>query len=239
MRGRIRAIRERGGRVVVVDPRRSRTAEESDEHVFIVPGTDALLMAAMANVIFSEGLADAGAVAAHVNGMEEARAAVADFTPDSVSEACGVPAETIERLARELAGTEKAAVYGRIGTCTQEFGTLASWLVDVLNVIAGNLDRRGGAMFPKAAAGQSNSAGQPGKGRGVDLGRWASRVRQAPEAFGEFPCVCMSEEIETPGEGQIKAFFTIAGNPVVSTPTARGSRRRSTRSTSWSASTST
>ena len=110
----------------------------------------------------------------------------------------------------------------------------------MLNVIAGNLDRQGGAMFPKAAAGQSNSAGQPGKGRGVDLGRWNSRVRGAARSFGEFPCVCMSEEIETPGEGQIKAFFTIAGNPVVSTPERRAARARpSTRSTSWSASTST
>jgi anaerobic selenocysteine-containing dehydrogenase len=218
MRGRLRAIRARGGRIVVVDPRRSRTAEESDEHVFIRPGMDALLMAAMAQVIFSEGLADAGSVAEHVAGMDDARTALEEFTPEEVAEPTGVDPETIRRLARELAETPRAAVYGRIGTCTQEFGTLASWLVDVLNVIAGNLDVKGGAMFPRAAVGQSNSAGEPGKGRGIQIGRWNSRVRGAPEAFGEFPCACMSEEMETPGDGQIKAFFTLAGNPVVSTP---------------------
>jgi anaerobic selenocysteine-containing dehydrogenase len=112
-------------------------------------------------------------------------------------------------------------VYGRIGTCTQEFGTLASWLVDVLNAITGNLDRPGGAMFPKAAAGQSNSRGEGGSGRGVKLGRWRSRVRGLPEMFGEIPVACLSEEIETPGEGQIRALITIAGNPARSTPNSQ------------------
>jgi anaerobic selenocysteine-containing dehydrogenase len=218
MRGRLRAIRDRGGKVVVVDPRRSRTAEHADEHHFIRPGTDALLLAAMAREIFESGLADAGAVAEHTEGLERARELVAPFTAARAADACGIPADDIRRMARELAEAERAVVYGRIGTCTQEFGTLASWLVDVLNVITGNMDRPGGAMFPKAAAGQSNSRGEGGSGRGVQFGRWRSRVRDLPEVFGEIPVACLSEEIETPGDGQIRALITIAGNPARSTP---------------------
>jgi anaerobic selenocysteine-containing dehydrogenase len=121
-------------------------------------------------------------------------------------------------MARELAAAERAAVYARIGTCTQEFGTHASWLVDVLNVLTGNLDREGGAMFTRAAAGQKNSAGPGGGGRGVRFGRWASRVRELPESFGELPVAALAEEMETPGEGQVRALITVAGNPLVSTP---------------------
>jgi anaerobic selenocysteine-containing dehydrogenase len=131
---------------------------------------------------------------------------------------CGIDADTIRRLARELAAAPTAVVYGRIGTCTQEFGTLASWLVDVLNTITGNLDRPGGAMFCKPAAGAANTLGTPGKGRGVKLGRRVSRVSSLPESYGEFPVVCLAEEIETPGEGQIRALVTVAGNPALSTP---------------------
>ena len=218
MRGRLRAIRERGGKVVVVDPRRSRTAEHADEHHFIRPGTDALLLAAMAREIFESGLADPGAIADHTNGIDRARELVARFSADRAAAACGIAADDIKRMARELAQAESAVVYGRIGTCTQEFGTLASWLVDVLNVITGNLDRPGGAMFPKAAAGQSNSRGEGGSGRGVKFGRWQSRVRGLPEFFGEIPVACLSEEIETPGDGRIRALVTIAGNPARSTP---------------------
>jgi anaerobic selenocysteine-containing dehydrogenase len=218
MRGRLRAIRERGGKVVVVDPRRSRTAEQADEHHFIRPGTDALLLAAMVREIFDTGLADPGAVSLHTKGIERARELVVPFTPERVAPACGIDPDAIRRMARELAEAERAVVYGRIGTCTQEFGTLASWLVDVLNVMTGNLDRPGGAMFPKAAAGQSNSRGEGGSGRGVKFGRWQSRVRGLPEVFGEIPVACLSEEIETPGEGQIRALVTIAGNPARSTP---------------------
>jgi anaerobic selenocysteine-containing dehydrogenase len=218
MRGRLRAIRERRGKVVVVDPRRSRTAEQADEHHFIRPGTDALLLAAMAREIFESGLADPGALADHTVGIESARELVAPFTAERAAAACGIDADDIRRMARELAEAERAVVYGRIGTCTQEFGTLASWLVDVLNVITGNLDRPGGALFPRAAAGQSNSRGEGGRGRGVRFGRWKSRVRGLPEVFGEIPVACLSEEIETPGDGQIRALITIAGNPARSTP---------------------
>lgn len=220
MRGRLRRIRERGGKVVVIDPRRTRTAEAADEHHFIKPGGDPALLAAMVNVIFEEDLADPGALRDHVNGLELVQRAVLPFTPELAAAACGIDAETIRRMARELAAAESAAVYGRIGTCTQSFGSIASWLVDVINVITGNLDRPGGAMFPRPAAGGLNTSGAPGVGRGVKLGRWQSRVRGADEHFGELPVSCMAEEIDTPGEGQVRALFTVAGNPAVSTPNA-------------------
>lgn len=218
VRGRLRRIRERGGKVVVIDPRRSRTAEVADEHHFIRPGHDAHLLAAVAQTILAEGLAAPGHLAELTAGLDEIAEHLAPFTPQAVAPACGIAAEEIERIARELAAAGRAAVYGRIGTTTQQFGTLASWLVDVLNVITGNLDREGGAMFPLAAAGQNNSNGESGKGRGFKMGRWTSRVRGAPEAFGELPVVCLAEEIETEGEGRIRGLITCAGNPVVSTP---------------------
>jgi anaerobic selenocysteine-containing dehydrogenase len=219
MRGRLRALRARGGKLVVIDPRRTRTAEEADEHQFIRPGTDALLLFSIVHVLFDEELASPGKRLAELtDGIDQVRALAAPFAPEAVAPACGIPAETIRRLARELAAAPTAAVYGRIGTCTQEFGTLASWLVDVLNVLTGNLDREGGAMFPLGAAGHSNAAGEPGRGRGARLGRFASRVRGLGEVFGELPVVCLAEEIDTPGDGRICALITLAGNPVVSTP---------------------
>ena len=218
MRGRLRAIRERGGHIVVFDPRRSRTAEEADEHHFIRPGTDAHLLFAIVHVLFDEGLADPGPLAEHCAGLDDLQALAAGFAPEIVTEVCGIASGEIRRVARELAAAERAAVYGRIGTCTQEFGTLASWLVDVVNVLTGNLDRPGGAMFTRAAAGAANTRGTPGKGKGFQVGRWHTRVRGLPEALGEFPVACLAEEIDTPGEGQIRALFTFAGNPAVSTP---------------------
>ncbi|MGZ4271588.1 MAG: molybdopterin oxidoreductase family protein [Solirubrobacteraceae bacterium] len=218
MRGRLRAIRARGGKVVVIDPRRTRTAQEADEHHFIVPGTDALLLFALVHVLFAEGLADPGALAGLVDGLDTVRELAAGFAPADVAAATGIAAAEIERMARELAAAPTAAVYGRIGTTTQRFGTTASWLVDVLNVLTGNLDRPGGAMFPKPAAGSSNTSGAPGRGRGVKTGRFASRVRGLPETLGELPVACLAEEIETPGEGQVRALLTVAGNPAVSTP---------------------
>jgi anaerobic selenocysteine-containing dehydrogenase len=217
MRGRLRSIRERGGKVVVVDPRRTRTAEESDEHHFIQPGTDALLLAAMACTIVEEGLDAPGELTEHMNGLDEVRTLVRDFTPEAVAGACGIDSEEIRRMARELAAAERGCVYARIGTCTQEFGTHASWLVDVLNALTGNLDREGGAMFTRAAAGQKNSS-WGGAGRGVKFSRWNSRVRGLPELFGELPVSVLAEEIETPGEGQVRALITVAGNPILSTP---------------------
>ena len=219
-RGRLRAIQERGGRIVVIDPRRSRTAEIADEHHFIRPGTDALLLFALAQTLFEEGLVDTGAAGPHIDGLETVARLAEQVSPEAVATATGIGAATIRRLARDLAAAPSGAVYGRIGTCTQEFGTLASWLVDVVNALTGNLDREGGAMFTRAAVAASNTKGQPGRGRGARFGRWASRVRGLPEIFGELPAVCMAEEIETPGDGQIRALFTIAGNPALSTPNA-------------------
>jgi anaerobic selenocysteine-containing dehydrogenase len=218
MRGRLRAIRARGGKVVVVDPRRTRTAREADEHHFIRPGTDALLLFALVHTLFDERLEDLGALALHVAGLDEVRELATGFAPEEVADGCGIAADEIRRMARELAAAPRAAVYGRIGTTTQRFGTTASWLVDVLNVVTGNLDRPGGAMFARPAAGSSNTSGEPGRGRGGAFGRWQSRVRGLGEIFGELPVACLAEEIETPGEGQIRALLTIAGNPVVSTP---------------------
>jgi anaerobic selenocysteine-containing dehydrogenase len=219
MRGRLRALRARGGKLVVIDPRRTRTAQEADEHHFIRPGTDALLLFAIANVLFEEGLADPGErIGQLCAGLDQVRELSEPFTPEAVAPACGIDPGQIRRLALELAAAPAAAVYGRIGTCTQEFGGLTSWLLDVLNVLTGNLDRPGGAMFPLAAAGAPNAAGEPGKGREARFGRFASRVRGLGEIFGELPVVCLSEEIETPGEGQVRALITISGNPVLSTP---------------------
>ncbi|MCX7891511.1 MAG: molybdopterin-dependent oxidoreductase [Burkholderiales bacterium] len=217
-RGKAKALRARGGRIVVVDPRRTETAAMADEHLFIRPGADVFLLAAMVNVLFAENLARPGRLTGHVAGIDAVRDAVAPFTPEAVSVRCGIPAGKVRSLARALAATERAVVYGRIGTCTQEYGTAASWLIDVLNVLTGHLDEPGGAMFPKAPAFAANTLGKPGIGKGIATGRRASRVSGAPEVFGELPMVCLAEEIETPGEGQVRAAITIAANPVLSAP---------------------
>ncbi|MEV0228488.1 molybdopterin-dependent oxidoreductase [Nonomuraea sp. NPDC050786] len=207
--GRLKALRRRGGRLVVVDPRRTRTAALADEHVFVRPGTDAYLLFGIVHVLFAEDLV---ALSHQVNGLDEVREAAKHFPPESVSRRTGVPAEVIVRLARELAGARTAAVYARIGTCTAEFGTLAQWLVDVLNVLTGNLDRPGGAMFPKPATEFG------GRRRPYEVGRWKSRVRGLPETNGELPVATLADEIETPGEGQVTFLITVAGNPVLSAP---------------------
>ncbi len=218
VRGKIKAIQERGGRVVVVDPRRTRTAALADQHLFIRPGTDSLLLFALLHVIFAEGLDSLGRAEGLVAGLEEVRSLAAGFPPSAVAEVCGIAADDIVALARALAGAPSAAVYGRIGTTTTSFGAVASWLIDVLNVVTGNLDRPGGAMFTTPAAGGPTTSGEPGRGRGHRPPRFASRVRGAGEVFGELPAACMAEEIETPGEGQVRALITVAGNPAVSTP---------------------
>src|SRR2546421_2349581 len=218
MRGRLRRLRQRGGKVVVIDPYRTRTAQEADEHHFIRPGYDAHFLFAIVHTLFEEGLVAPGKLAEHITGLEQVRALAEPFPPERVAAACGIAASTIRSIARELATAPRVAVYGRIGTCTQAFGTLTSWLVDVLNVLTGNLDREGGAMFPKAAAGARNANGTPGRGRGVRFGRWKSPVRGLPEYYGELPASCLAEEIDTPGQGQVKALITLAGNPALNNP---------------------
>ncbi len=217
--GRIQAIRARGGKVVVVDPRRSKTAEEADEWVSIRPGSDALLLAALANVLVTDGAADPGEhVRGHLAGLDEFVVAIGRFTPERVAGATGVAADTIRRMAREIAAAPTAAVYGRIGTTTTEFGSTASWLVDAVNILSGNLDRPGGVMFSTPVAGGPTTHGTPGSGRGFGIGRGHSRVSKHPEVMGEYPVAALAEEILEPGDGQVRAFITVAGNPVLSTP---------------------
>ena len=216
--GKLRALRKRGGRLIVIDPARTRTAEMADRHIAPRPGTDGALLFAVVHVLFEEGLVatELGGIADYVNGVDDVRALAAGFPPEAVSDHCGVPADDIRMLARELAAAPTAAVYGRIGTSTVEFGTLGSWLVDVINILTGNLDRPGGVMFP---LGPAMPAPRPPKpGRGFKTGRWHSRVSGYPEALSEMPAAALAEEIDTPGEGQIKAMITIAGNPVLSAP---------------------
>ena len=217
--GEIRAIRERGGRVVVVDPRRTGTAERADEWLPITPGTDAALLLAVVQVLFADDLVDLGTVADLVDGVERLREVSAGWTPERVAGVTGVDAERIRALAHELAGTPRAVVYGRIGLCNQEFGTLASWLVDVVNILTAHFDVPGGLMFPRAAAWSVSTLPMEGlDGGSPNFGRWHSRVRGAPEVLGHVPVSCLHEEISTPGEGQIRALITVAGNPVLSTP---------------------
>ncbi|WP_368077419.1 molybdopterin oxidoreductase family protein [Actinomadura sp. WMMB 499] len=198
------------GKVTVVDPRRTRTAALADEHVFIRPSTDAYFLMAMVHTLFAENLAVDLPDAA---GLDELRDIAAGFAPERVADITGVPADAVRRTARELAAAPRAAVYGRIGTCTQAFGTLNSWLVDVLNALTGNLDRPGGAMFPKPAHVPAYRRRKPFR-----TGRWRSRVRDLPEANGELPVATLADEIETPGEGQVRALITIGGNPALSAP---------------------
>ncbi|MFH8939252.1 molybdopterin-dependent oxidoreductase [Streptomyces griseosporeus] len=216
--GKLKALRARGGTLTVIDPRRTRTARLADRHLAIRPGTDALLLAAMATVLFEEGLVDLGHLAPHVQGVDEVRDALRDFTPEAVAPACDIEAGVIRTLARELAAAESAAVYARIGSCTVPHGTLASWLVDVLNILTGNLDRPGGALFPQAATDRTPRPAGPG--HGFALGRWHSRVSRHPEAKGELPISALAEEIDTATEeGEpVRALIAVAANPVLSVP---------------------
>jgi anaerobic selenocysteine-containing dehydrogenase len=212
--GRLAALRKRGGRLVVVDPRRSRTARHADRYLPIRPGTDVYLLLGMVHELFARGLVALGELAPHVLGVDEVRALVAPYPPDVVAPWCGIPAGAIRELVADLAAAPRAAVYGRIGTTTVAHGTVTSWLVDVLNVLTGNLDRPGGAMFPLPA----HSHRGTGRGNGFTTGRWHSRVRGLPEVLGELPAVTLADEILTPGPGQVRALLTVAGNPVLSLP---------------------
>ncbi|MFC9358803.1 molybdopterin-dependent oxidoreductase [Rhodococcus sp. NPDC057014] len=217
MHQRLQALRERGGTLVVVDPVRTRTAEVADLHVAIRPGTDALFLLGVLSVIASEGLSRPDRVPAVVDGLDAALAMAADFDPDAVAAACGIDAELIRAVARGFAGASAAVAHSRIGTCMQEFGTLANWLVEVLTIVTGNLDRPGGAMFALPPAGGQNTwpVTRPPK---LMFDRWRSRVRGLPEAMGELPAVCFAEEILTPGPGRTRALITLAGNPARSLP---------------------
>jgi anaerobic selenocysteine-containing dehydrogenase len=222
--GRVEAIRARGGKVVVIDPRRTKTAEHADQHLPIIPGTDAALLSAIVHVLFRENLVTLGAAQDCTNGVEDVRLATLTTTPQWAAPITGIDVPAIETLAHELASAPSAAVYGRIGTCINEYGTLTSWLVDVVNVLTGNLDAPGGAMFATSATQPRVRDGAPSKqtpNKEFVVGRWKSRVRGADEAGSELPVAVLAEEIETTGDGQIKALFCVAGNPVLSTPDGR------------------
>ncbi|MGA6166359.1 molybdopterin oxidoreductase family protein [Amycolatopsis magusensis] len=207
---RLKALRRRGGKITVVDPRRTRTAKFADEHLFIRPSTDAFFLLGIVHTLLAENL---DTVTLDVNGLDELRELTAEFTPAAVSPICGIDADDIARTARELASAPTAAVYTRIGTCTSEFGTLTQWLVDLVNILTGNFDRPGGVMFTRTAALEVFRTGQA-----FTTGNFHSRVRGLPEALGELPVATLADEIETPGEGQVKALISIAGNLVLSAP---------------------
>ncbi|MGZ6744817.1 MAG: molybdopterin-dependent oxidoreductase [Nocardioides sp.] len=215
---RVRDLKKRGGRMVVIDPRRTETAKVAGEHHFVRPGSDAVLLLAMLHVLLEEGLTSP---AAYVDNVETVRTLVADFTPEAAEPVSGVDAATIRRLTRELAAADGAAVYGRLGVSTHGFGSICQWAIQCLNLLTGNVDREGGLLFPEPAV---DTVGRGLVGRGhYDV--WRSRVRGLPEYGGELPAAVMREEIETPGEGQIRAMLTIAGNPVLSTPDGRSLAR--------------
>ena len=212
---RLRELKKRGGRMVVVDPRRTETAKAAHEHQFVRPGTDAFVLLAMLQVLFAEGLTTPPA---YVDGLDAVRAAVEPFTPERAETASGIAADDVRRLARELAGARSAAVYGRVGVSTQEFGLVATWAVQLLNLVTGNLDRPGGVMLTRPAV---DAVGRGFIGRGHhDV--WRSRVRGLPEFAGELPVATLADEIRTPGEGQVRALLTLSGNPVSSTPDGAG-----------------
>ena len=208
---RVRELKDRGGQMVVFDPRRTETAKVSTEHVFVRPGTDAWVLLALLNTLFAEGLTNPPA---YVDDLAAVEAAVRTFTPERAEEASGVPAETIRRVAREFAAADGAAAYGRMGVSVNEFGTVNQWAIQLINLVTGNVDRVGGVMLTQPAI---DVVGRRILGRG-HLGKFHSRVRGLPEFGGELPVSALREEIETPGEGQIRAMLTLSGNPVLSTP---------------------
>ena len=204
MRRRLRAIRARGGRVVVVDPRRTETADAADEHVAIRPGTDTWLLAAMLHVVFAEGWARRlGRLEGHTKNLDKLATFVRDLPPERVASWTGVAPQTTRRLAAEFAQTPRAAAYGRVGLCTQRYGTLASWLVQALNLVTGHMDEVGGMMLPTPAVDVVGVLARLGLRGTYD--RWRSRVRNLPEFGGDLPVATLADEIETSGAGRIRA----------------------------------
>lgn len=211
---RLKAIQDRGGNVVVVDPRRTETAKKADQHLFIRPETDALLMLALVHTLFEEQRVDLGHLEPIIDGLDRLSEAVKPYSPEAVADACGIDATTIRNLARDMAAAKSAVCYSRMGASTQSFGGLCQWLNNVLNLLTGNFDRRGGAMFPQPAFDLVRDK----KGKPSSYGRFESRVRKLPYFNNEFPVATLADEILTQGEGQIRGMITIAGNPVLSSP---------------------
>ena len=212
---RIKALTARGGKLVVIDPRHTETAELASEHHFITPGSDALFLLAVLNTLLAEDLARPRHLAAFVTGLEEVARDIRQFTPEFAAGHTGISAADIRRIARELAVAEAAVCYGRMGVSVQAYGALNQWLIQLINIATGNLDRPGGSLFTLPAVDQVRNTGPGG------FGRHHSRVRELPEFDRELPVAALAEEITTPGEGQLRALFTGAGNPVLSTPNGR------------------
>ena len=210
---RLKAIQKRGGKLVVVDPRRSETAAIADQHLFIRPGEDAALLLGLLNTLLEENLGRATHLP--VVGLDEVRAAIAPFTAETMAPRCGIDAGAIRQLAREFAAADKAVCYGRMGVSTQAFGTLCQWLVQLINLVTGNLDHEGGVLCTSPAVDLVAATS------GGSFNRWQSRVSGLPEYGGELPVAALAEEMLTPGEGQVRALVTVAGNPVLSTPNGR------------------
>lgn len=208
---RLRALQARGGRMVVLDPRRTETAEAADEHHFVRPGSDAFVLLAMVRTLIDDGVAVPPELS---RGYDDLAAALEPFTAERAERMSGLPAADVRRLARELAAADRAVVYSRMGVSTGAFGSVGVWAVNLLNALTGNLDRVGGAMFTSPAIDVVGS-GMISRGH---WDKWRSRVRGLPEALGELPVSALAEEIDTPGEGQVRALLTVAGNPVLSTP---------------------
>jgi len=218
VRGRLKGLAKRGAKLVLIDPRRTETAAWANEHHFIRPAGDAAFLLALLHAIFAiPGRVDDAAVAKVASGLPEVRALAANYPPERVAGAVGIDAATIRRIASELCAAKAAVVYGRVGTCTQELGTVASWLIDCVNVVTGNFDRPGGAMFTEPAM-DLQLGSSPNRPARRQSHRWTSRVRGLPEVGGTLPSAVIAEEMETPGPGQIRGFLTVSGNPVLSTP---------------------
>ncbi|MFT0868835.1 molybdopterin oxidoreductase family protein [Pseudomonas sp. CAM1A] len=210
---RLKALKARGGQLVVVDPRRSETALLADRHLFIRPGGDAALLCGLLHTLFSENLARGSHLP--VAGLEQVREAIQPFDACAMSALCGIPAQAIRQLARDFAAADKAVCYGRMGVSTQAFGSLCHWLVQLINLVTGNLDREGGALCTAPAVDLVASTS------GGHFDQWRSRVSGLPEYGGELPVSALAEEILEPGDGQVRALVTVAGNPVLSTPNGR------------------
>ena len=213
---RLRAIQDRGGKFVVIDPRRTETADKADEHLFIRPETDALFLGAILYTIFESGDIRLRHLGDHVKHLDILRDAVQSLSPEKVGPITGIDAQDIRRLTRELMAAKSAAIHSRMGASTQSFGGLCQWFTHAINIISGNFDREGGVMFTQPAADHIMARSKKGKPR--SYGKYSSRVSGKPYFNGEFPVGVMIEEIETPGEDQVKAMFICAGNPVLSTP---------------------
>jgi anaerobic selenocysteine-containing dehydrogenase len=216
VRNRLKAVQQRGGKVIVIDPRKTETAQLADDHYFIKPGSDALFLLAFIHTLFTDDLVKPGRLSDVIDGVEQVQALVAEFTPETVAPITGIPAESIRAMVKDFVKAESAVCYGRIGTSTQQFGGLCNWAIHTINILTGNLDEPGGAMFTRPAF--DVVALSTAMGRTGSYGRWTSRVRGLPEFGGELPVSVLAEEMLTEGDGQIKAMVTIAGNPVLSTP---------------------